>query len=229
MMFGFQYYIQMIIQAVLLFSVIGFILSLIKNKKGGNNMLSMFGIKSQGSMILLKELRFNTDDNSKVRIKGEKVGILQWILSKIGLADISYCLSVKEDRIAIESGKSINILPLKELHDFSGGFKNNKMLLIAAILVGLFLGLTGLADLMDGRPVLLVIAILISGLLYYLFTKSGMLFLEFTSFNGMTYSLKMRSGSGTLQGGETVDFQTMIDIINNITELAKENSKYYSK
>ena len=45
----------------------------------------------------------------------------------------------------------------------------------------------------------------------------------------MTYSLKMRSGSGTLQGGETVDFQTMIDIINNVTELAKENSKYYSK
>ena len=32
-----------------------------------------------------------------------------------------------------------------------------------------------------------------------------------------------------LQGGETVDFQTMIDIINNVTELANENSKYYSK
>ena len=61
------------------------ILLLFVIKKGGRNMLGIFGIKSQGSMILLKELRFNTDDNSKVRIKGEKVGFLQWILSKIGL------------------------------------------------------------------------------------------------------------------------------------------------
>ena len=118
MMFGFQYYIQMIIQAVLLFSVIGFILSLIKNKKGGNNMLSMFGIKSQGSMILLKELRFNTDDNSKVRIKGEKVGILQWILSKIGLADISYCLSVNLDfQIS-----SLKFSQSSDLYSFELGF-----------------------------------------------------------------------------------------------------------
>ena len=189
-------------------------------------MLSMFGIKSQGSMILLKELRFNTDDNSKVRIKGEKVGILQWILSKIGLADISYCLSVKEDRIAIESGKSINILPLKELHDFSGGFKNSKILLVAAIGLAIF---NLFALVASGQIMPFIFMSLISALLYYLFKKSGMLFLEFSSFNGMTYSLKMRSGSGTLQGGETVDYQTMIDIINNVTELAKDNSKYYSK
>ena len=188
-------------------------------------MLSIFGIKSQGSMILLKELRFNTDDNSKVRIKGEKVGFLQWILSKIGLADISYCLSIKEDRIAIESGKSINILPLKELHDFSGGFKNSKILLVAAIGVAI----SGVISIGSGEIIPFMFLTLIAALLYYLFKKSGMLFLEFTSFNGMTYSLKMRSGSGTLQGGETVDFQSMIDIINNVTELAKENSKYYSK
>ena len=115
------------------------------------------------------------------------------------------------------------------MHDFSGGFSNNKLLLIGAIISGVFGATFGLVGVAEGFLPPLLFSIIIAAVLYYLFKKSGMLFLEFTSFNGMTYSLKMRSGSGTLQGGETVDFQTMIDIINNVTELAKENSKYYSK
>ena len=73
-------------------------------------------LNKKSEFVLLKELKLNEDENCKVKLVGERAGILIWILSMLGLAHINYELSIMKDKVEITAGRTRTILPLKDLH-----------------------------------------------------------------------------------------------------------------
>mgnify|MGYP001208642467 CR=1 FL=1 len=191
-----------------------------------------FQRKNKSELIFLKSINCNGEDSAKIQINGEKVGFAMWLLSKLGLVDISYTLSAMDDKIKVKSGKSLTVLPIKELHDLNGGFKSMKLILFLAGLVatlGVIFSLQILFLDGFGNFILALLATLaISGLLFWIYTVSGRLYIEFNTFNGITYTLYLQGGAGTLQGGEKVTYETMQELVNSFVELAGNNSKYYN-
>ena len=144
-----------------------------------------FQRKNKSELILLKSINRNGADDSKIQINGEKVGFAMWLLSKMGLVDISYTLSAIDDKIKVKSGKSLTVLPIKELHDLNGGFKSMKLILFLAGLVatlGVIFSLQVLFSDGFGNFMLALLATLgISGLLFWIYTVSGRLYIEFNT------------------------------------------------
>jgi len=192
-------------------------------------------------IVLLKELKLNQDENCKVKLTGERSGILMWILSKIGMADISYSLSMTDDRVEIQAGKTVTVLPVKNLHNFNGGYKNNIWFLIGAISTILFGGFQTLisfySSVLWGFSISYFISyflpplfftIIVSGVFFWLYMNYSILYIELNAFNGLSYSLAIKSGSTTIQGGDTVTFDSIQNMIDTTIELTSKNSKYYS-
>ena len=190
--------------------------------------------KSASATILLKSLEMNSETH-EIEMKGERKGFIRWLLSKLGLTNLTYNLSITQERVIVEDAKNVSFLPTKELHNYSGGYKNNKLLILVSF--GSIVGAVFfLIDEMnsyrgfEGESLILVIPlILIAGLVGWFYKKSGVLFIGLNTFNGLGTNVKIKSGSGTLQGGGTVTSESVQEILTHIHELTNSNSKYYSK
>ena len=82
----------------------------------------------------LKSFSVKPDENTILDIQGERIGLIKWLLSKLGLSDPSYSLVVTKDYFCTIAGKTKIYLPFKELHDFLGGYRNKKLFLFLALL-----------------------------------------------------------------------------------------------
>ena len=54
------------------------------------------------------------------------------------------------------------------------------------------------------------------------------MFIAFNTFNGNNITLNMKGGKLSLQGGETVTYEQVQDVLSEIIEHAKSKSKYYN-
>ena len=193
-------------------------------------MMSLFGSKSD--TIILKSFSVKPDENTILDIQGERIGLIKWLLSKLGLSDPSYSLVVTKDYFCTIAGKTKIYLPFKELHDFLGGYRNKKLFLFLALL-GAFITVIGfLGNLFDGdfgaAIILLIFGGGISYLFYWLYNNSGQMFISFNTFNGNSITLNMKSGKLSLQGGGAVTYEQVQDVLSEIIEHAKSKSKYYN-
>tara|TARA_B100002052_G_scaffold174309_1_gene158602 strand:- start:135 stop:716 length:582 start_codon:yes stop_codon:yes gene_type:complete len=191
-----------------------------------------FNRKNKSELILLKSINRKSDESSAVEINGEKVGFTMWLLSKMGLVDISYTLSGTKDKIQIKSGKSLTVFPIKELHDLNGGYKSTKLFLfLSGFIATLGFVFSLITIFTEGFGIFLLtllITFVISGLFFWIYKISGRLYIELNTFNGITYTLYLQGGAGSIQKGERVTYETMQELVDSFVDLAKENSKYYS-
>ena len=191
-------------------------------------MMSLFGSKSD--TIILKSFSVKPDENTILDIQGERIGLIKWLLSKLGLSDPSYSLVVTKDYFCTIAGKTKVYLPFKELHDFLGGYRNKKLFLFLAmfgafVTVMIFIG--SLLNRLDG----IIIPFFTGGisyLFYWLYNNSGQMFISFNTFNGNSITLNMKSGKLSLQGGGAVTYEQVQDVLSEIIEHAKSKSKYYN-
>ena len=193
-------------------------------------MLSLFG--SNSDTIILKSFSVRPNEDTLLDIRGERIGLIKWLLSKLGLSDPSYSLVVTKDYCCIISGQSKSYLPFKEVHDFIGGYTTSKISLLFAMLGALFAVFGFLGNLLDGSfggaIGILIIGGLVAALFYWLYKNSGKMFITFNTFNGNNINLYMQSGKISLQGGETVTYEQVQEVLSEIIEHAKSRSKYYN-
>jgi|AP82_1055514.scaffolds.fasta_scaffold10546_1 hypothetical protein len=189
-------------------------------------------LRSKSDTIILKSFSVKPDENTILDIQGERIGLIKWLMSKLGLSDPSYSLVVTKDYFCTIAGQTKIYLPFKELHDFLGGYKTKKLFLFLALL-GAFITVIGfLGGLFDGSLggaiILLIFGGGISFLFYWLYKNSGQMFIAFNTFNGNNITLNMKGGKLSLQGGETVTYEQVQDVLSEIIEHAKSKSKYYN-
>jgi len=64
---------------------------------------------ASSAKILLKNLEMNSETH-EINMKGERKGFIRWLLSKLGLTDRTYNLSIAKDRVTIQNAKNFSIL-----------------------------------------------------------------------------------------------------------------------
>ena len=75
-------------------------------------MLNFF--RSKSDTIILKSFSVKPDENTILDIQGERIGLIKWLLSKLGLSDPSYSLVVTKDYFCTIAGQTKNYLPFKK-------------------------------------------------------------------------------------------------------------------
>ena len=78
------------------------------------------------------------EEGELIRIEGRQMGFTAWILEKLSLIDPLFTFSVSKDFLTLASGdKKFSVVPTKEIHSFSVGFRHNKLLVVSAVLSGI--------------------------------------------------------------------------------------------
>ena len=77
------------------------------------------------------------EEGELIRIEGRQMGIAAWALQRLSLVDPLFTFSVSKDFMTLAQGdKKYSVVPTQEIHSFSVGFRQNKLLLVTAILLG---------------------------------------------------------------------------------------------
>jgi hypothetical protein len=125
--------------------------------------------------MILKYFSVKPDESTILDIQGESIGLIKWLMSKLGLSDPPYSLVVTKDYFCTIAGQTKNYLPFQELHDFLGGYKTKKLFLFRASLGAFITVFVFLGTLFDGAfgpaITLLIFGGGISFLFYWLYKK----------------------------------------------------------
>ena len=151
-------------------------------------------LQSTTVTLLAREAQFDASNpQNPIVIEGDRKGFFIWVLKKLRLVDPSFRLEVKDNLIVTCAGKKkYDYLPTSLLSGYSVGFSMKKLLIVIAMILGVFAVFTSLAALVDGAIVQAFVILLVPGglaaLFYWLYKRSG----------ALTISLKLYNGEGTV-------------------------------
>ena len=151
-------------------------------------------LQSTTVTLLAREAQFDASNpQNPIVIEGDRKGFFIWVLKKLRLVDPSFRLEVKDNLIVTCAGqKKYDYLPTSLLSGYSVGFSMKKLLIVIAMILGVFAVFISLAALVDGAIVQAFVILLVLGglaaLFYWLYKRSG----------ALTVSLKLYNGEGTV-------------------------------
>jgi hypothetical protein len=185
--------------------------------------MALFNFFSTTS-LLAREIKINESPASGefyLYVEGDEIGLMNWILKKLGLKDPSVCLSVSDLYVTrINAKKNYHVTPTSQVHNFNSGFTKNKGLLILAFTF--FLGAI--------VSIITIIGPIILGLLgllcIWLYKKSGSMTVGLTTFNGAGNE-RMRIKSGLT--GKQLEKKDFEELFNALKNAVSNNSNYFTK
>ena len=179
-------------------------------------MLSIF--KTTGFTLLAREIIFDENSDTPIKIKGDKIGLFAWLLKKLKLKDPSTTLITEGNSLIVESGgKSFSHFPLQLAHHYAIRYAQRKLLLVIALIfsvIACLITLSALGELFDGHfqgfLIVLCMALFSAGigyLCYRLYLRSGSLQWQMGFYNHSgSVSIRVKSGqTGTMVTSEQLD------------------------
>jgi hypothetical protein len=184
--------------------------------------------KSQTVTLLAREITFDSANTSTpIIIEGDRKGFFIWILKKLGIADPSYRVEVKNGNLITCAGKShYTYLPLSLLSSYSAGFAKKKLYMVLAFLFGIVTVLYFLTLLLNNDlewiPIPIIIG-LIGWLFLWLYKRSGVFNFKMSLYNGEgAVTIRLKSGlTGTTLDADII--QKALDA----TATAAKSSQYF--